>query len=65
VNILSGKVMFLKKYLFLLLIILGISLLLYGSNVYNGFFGWAGVLLIISGLSIRIILEFIHFNKKT
>lgn len=53
-----------KDLIGLVVIIIGIILFLYGSNVYNAVFGWSGFYLIIVGIVIEIIFEVYKSIRK-
>jgi hypothetical protein len=46
------------------LMILGIIVFVYGSNVYNATFGWGGLFIMIAGVIGEIVLEVYRFWIK-
>jgi len=53
-----------KDLIGFVIIIIGVILFLYGSNVYNAVFGWSGFYLVIIGIVIEIILEAYKAMRK-
>jgi len=46
------------------LVIVGVVLFLYGANVYNAVFGWAGIGLFIGGLGLYFVSQGYNSMKK-
>lgn len=53
-----------KNLRFLLVVILGIFLFLYGANYYDNIIGWAGVYLFVGGILAYAILWIFRRLKK-
>ena len=57
--------MLLINLICVVLVVVGVILFLYGANVYNDVFGWAGIGLFIAGLVISFVFNLsIYLEKK-
>jgi drug/metabolite transporter (DMT)-like permease len=52
-----------KDWICVALIVLGVVLFLIGSNIYNAYFGWAGVFLFVGGI-VALIVMYIYNALK-
>lgn len=53
-----------KDIIYFCIIVLGIVLFLYGSNVYYALWGWIGIALIIGGLVMKAVLGIYSVIRK-